>query len=245
MFYELAVHSKIQDLFKSHQSPFNQSPLIFIQSPLENNTVRKINTNEINGSKLPKRSISPMIIGNKSKKSIMINNSKKKSTRFYPFQIPKENSKKSLLKSNHKSEKQENYQQLLENSHKISQSPHKLSENSKRLSQSPNRFSAENSNKYSENQHKYSENLFNFSETEQEKPKKHWISIKNESLKEVKRYPEALVASTPLKNRKVEGLIGFENQILYEIKTNGLTSLKKELVDPSEESRNSIASSMH
>ena len=68
--------------------------------------------------------------------------------------------------------------------------------------------------------------------------------MKNEGLKEVKRYPEALVSSPPLKNRKVEGLFGFENQILYEIKTNGLSSLKKELVDPSEESRNSIASSM-
>lgn len=72
--------------------------------------------------------------------------------------------------------------------------------------------------------------------------KKQAISRKIEGLLDVSKCPQAQVVSTPLKNKKVEGLSGNENLILYEIKANGLTSLRKQLIDPSEESRYSIQS---
>lgn len=80
--------------------------------------------------------------------------------------------------------------------------------------------------------------------SEKEKPKKKLNQTTSE-ISEPNRFSSEFQPrnlATPIKSRKVEGIYGLENQILHEIKANGLLSLKKELVDPTEESRNSVNS---
>ena len=80
--------------------------------------------------------------------------------------------------------------------------------------------------------------------SQKEKTKKN-INQNTSEISETKKFfsefqPTNIVA--PITSKKVEGIYGLENQILHEIKANGLLSLKKELVDPTEESRNSVNS---
>jgi len=85
-------------------------------------------------------------------------------------------------------------------------------------------------------------NIFQNSGVENEKTKKKIVSQKTEESKDMSQFQIPILA-TPLNSKKVEGIYGLENQILYEIKTNGLISLKNEILDPTEESRNSVMSS--
>lgn len=81
----------------------------------------------------------------------------------------------------------------------------------------------------------------------EEKPKKTWISNKTEGIINYEKNDQKIekIEKPPLKTKKVEGLLGLENQILHEIKINSYNSLKKELVDLTEEShRNSNVSDL-
>ena len=212
-FYGISVYSQIQKIFKINQSISNKTNIL-PQKPMNESCFNEFPLNQSKSS-LQKKSVI----------NLSPNKSKKKKNTVLTIKNISENNK----------EPKSIYVNSLKKSKVLTKPEEKeFSTENKNLTTNHKTEKSEYSNKFSENK---------LSEPEkEEKTKTLWISHKTEGLNEINKYSQTLVLTTPLKNRKMEGVIGVENQILYEIKTNGLTSLKKELVDPSEESRNSIAS---
>lgn len=126
-------------------------------------------------------------------------------------------------------------------------SPKKIKKNSFQVypflkSKEKNSFISIQNNKKVESIENFEEKNQNFKQGKTEKTKKKSSTPKKIEGINNSNILENKILATPLKSKKVERLDGFENQILYGIKTYALNSLQKEIIENTEESRNSIAS---